>query len=419
MTTPRRFPPTAPVSGDDHAAIIDLCNRFNLAIDAWDLEAMFALFAEDGAVLHPRGAFRGREGLREFYDLYRPFVVGTRRQGLNHVLTPRPDGTVDVVFYMLIVRVAEPAGADAARAESLTLTSDDLPALMLHSIVSVGMPRDGASPPFRSTARSRPGGCDANPERHRSRERRTREIPMHPLVEEAIAAHGGMDQWNALRRIEANVSLTGPFYDIKGQAQGMRRVQMHVDPHAQRVDVSPFPHLGTIGRYEHDRVAIIDGHGKVVADLPEARGTFDGRLDAQWSDLQLLYFNAYAMWNYLTLPFLLARPGFELAQLPDHREANETWRPLRVVFPDDIVTHSREQTLYFDEKGLLKRLDYVTDVAGGVAAHYCYDHLTFGGLVFPTLRRVTRRTDEGAWPSLRTFILIEIGDVYPVAGDRA
>lgn len=144
MTAPSHFPPADPVPGDDHAAIIDLCNRFNLATDAWDLETMFALFAEDGAVLHPRGAFRGRDNLRQFYDLYRPFVVGTRRQGLNHVLTPRPDGTVDVVFYMLIVRVAEPEDADAARAEALTLTTDDLPALMLHSIVSCTVRRDPA-----------------------------------------------------------------------------------------------------------------------------------------------------------------------------------------------------------------------------------------------------------------------------------
>src|SRR5258705_4783 len=44
---------------------------------------------------------------------------------------------------------------------------------------------------------------------------------------------------------------------------------------------------------------------------------------------------------------------------------------------------------------MLRRLDYVTDVLGGVAAHYCYDHVTIDGLVFPTLRRVVRRTPEG------------------------
>ena len=29
---------------------------------------------------------------------------------------------------------------------------------------------------------------------------------------------------------------------------------------------------------------------------------------------------------------------------------------------------------------MLRRLDYVTDVLSGVAAHYCYDHVTIDGL---------------------------------------
>ena len=44
------------------------------------------------------------------------------------------------------------------------------------------------------------------------------------------------------------------------------------------------------------------------------------------------------------------------------------------------------------KKGLLQRLDYV---AVGPAAHYWFDHTAFGGLVFPTLRRVFGR--ERPW----------------------
>jgi hypothetical protein len=39
--------------------------------------------------------------------------------------------------------------------------------------------------------------------------------------------------------------------------------------------------------------------------------------------------------------------------------------------------HSARQRFYFNDKGLLQRLDYATDVAGGVASHYCFDHVTF------------------------------------------
>ena len=56
---------------------------------------------------------------------------------------------------------------------------------------------------------------------------------------------------------------------------------------------------------------------------------------------------------------------------------------------------------------MLRRLDYVTDVLGGVAAHYCYDHVTIDGLVFPTLRRVVRRTPEGPLLSGRTSFILD------------
>lgn len=232
------------------------------------------------------------------------------------------------------------------------------------------------------------------------------------LLDEAIAAHGGMARWRAIERLEIGVSLTGPFYEAKSQPRGMRHVRMRIDPRRPVVDVSPFPSLGKVGRFAQDRVTIVSGDTTTEQDLPDARASFNGQLLTPWSDLQLLYFNAYAMWNYATVPFLLAQPGFELAQLPDHHEANERWRPLRARFPAGIPTHNPEQVYYFDDQGLLKRIDYVTEIAGGVAAHYCYDHATFGGIVFPTLRRVTRRDEHGAWPSLRTFILIRIDDVF-------
>jgi hypothetical protein len=56
---------------------------------------------------------------------------------------------------------------------------------------------------------------------------------------------------------------------------------------------------------------------------------------------------------------------------------------------------------------MLRRLDYVTDVLGGVAAHYCYDYLTIDGLAFPTLRRVVRRTAEGPALSGRTSFILD------------
>src|SRR6202161_4576956 len=99
------------------------------------------------------------------------------------------------------------------------------------------------------------------------------------------------------------------------------------------------------------------------------------------------------------------------AQPGTHNEDGETWRQLSVIFTPGIPTHSARQTFYFNDEGLLQRLDYATDVAGGVASNYCFDHVTFDGIVVPTLRRVVKRKPEGPIVHGPTAVLIVISDV--------
>ena len=109
----------------------------------------------------------------------------------------------------------------------------------------------------------------------------------------------------------------------------------------------------------------------------------------------------------LTTPFLFARTGFATRELEAHVEGRETWRALEVTYPDDVPAHTKVQKLYLGDDLMLRRLDYVTDVLGGVAAHYGYEHVTIDGLVFPTLRRVVRRTPEGPLRSGRTSFILD------------
>ena len=60
------------------------------------------------------------------------------------------------------------------------------------------------------------------------------------------------------------------------------------------------------------------------------------------------------------------------------------------------ATLSTEQTLYFDQQGLLKRHDYDVEISGGTpAAHYVSDLKEFSGIVFPTKRRIFPRQPDG------------------------
>jgi hypothetical protein len=70
-----------------------------------------------------------------------------------------------------------------------------------------------------------------------------------------------------------------------------------------------------------------------------------------------------------------------------------------VTFPPGLDTHSPEQSFYFDERGMLRRLEYVAEVIGGWAhgVHMCADHVEAGGLRFPT-RRWVRPYGPGGRP---------------------
>lgn len=213
---------------------------------------------------------------------------------------------------------------------------------------------------------------------------------MNDLLQRAIAAQGGADRWKTVRAIEADVSVSGLLWDIKGSPRGLDKVAMRFLPDTPHGSITPF--AGGSGHFRPDRVWITDAEDKVIASRDNPRAAFDGQLMTKWDELGELYFLSYAMWNYFNTPFLLARPGVKTEDIGEHQEFGQTWRKLKAVFPDTIPTHSAEQTFYFDKDGLLRRQDYDTEILGGVASHYSFDHQTIDGIVFPTLRRVVRRT---------------------------
>jgi hypothetical protein len=99
-------------------------------------------------------------------------------------------------------------------------------------------------------------------------------------------------------------------------------------------------------------------------------------MNTRWDLLHRGYFNGYARWTYLTTPFLMAMPGFEVTEITPWQEGAERWRGLRARFPDVIASH-REQDFYFGDDFLLRRHDYQLEIAGGIpVAQYVYDMYT-------------------------------------------
>src|SRR6202140_1631817 len=235
---------------------------------------------------------------------------------------------------------------------------------------------------------------------------------MNDLLNLAIKAHGGLERWNQVRSLQAKVTLNGNLWRVKGRPNGLPGVLMRADARQPALTITPFPSPGSVGHFKADRVWIEGENNKLVRELNKPPDPFAGAvLTTTWNELQELYFASYAFWNYFTAPFLLAQPGVEVEEIETHDEDGETWRQLSVIFPPEIPTHSARQTFYFNDKGLLQRLDYATDVAGGVAAPYCFDHVTFDGIVVPTFRRVVKRKPEGPIIHGPTAVLIVISDV--------
>jgi hypothetical protein len=224
---------------------------------------------------------------------------------------------------------------------------------------------------------------------------------MSTLLEQVVLAHGGIDNWAKLRTASAVLDIGGAIWHLKGQPDMFQDIELAANLRHQHVAITS-PRAGWRGTFTPDvvRVDSLDGHAAEERRAP--RASYRGHTQqTQWDRLHALYFTGYALWTYLTIPFLYTYPGFHTEELPEWKESGEVWRSLKVTFPDSIVSHSREQISYFGEDGLLRRHDYTVDVMGGApGANYASNYRNVRGVMVPMSRRVfaydeaRRKVDE-------------------------
>ncbi|MEU1371563.1 hypothetical protein ABZ454_36335 [Streptomyces sp. NPDC005803] len=236
---------------------------------------------------------------------------------------------------------------------------------------------------------------------------------MTRLLDLVVEAHGGLDRWREARTIRARGSIGGLLWTLRSQQGILATVDMTVDVQRQRVVYEGFTSPELCGVFTPDRVAIERRDGEVVAERTSPRQAFVGHgSDTPWDELHVLYFAGYAMWNYLTAPYLLTHPGVVVEELEPWEEAGENRRRLRATFPDTIATHAREQIFHYDAAGLLRRHDYAAEVLGGApAAHLCEKHETASGLVFPTHRYVLPMQEDARVLPEPTLVTIDLTEI--------
>ena len=211
---------------------------------------------------------------------------------------------------------------------------------------------------------------------------------MNNLLETAVAAHGGLDRWNQVTSITVAASITGAVWYVKNQGEALKDIRFEVDTTQQRL-VMDFVGKDRRSVFEPSRVEIRRRDGGLIDARDEPEKSFDGhQLETPWDDLHLAYFTGEALWTYLNTPFLYAQPGFVTEEITPIEVDGETWRRLKVTFPDHIKSHTREQISCFGPDGLLRRHDFTIDVIGGAPSLlYASDYRDVDGIVIPTTRR--------------------------------
>ena len=231
---------------------------------------------------------------------------------------------------------------------------------------------------------------------------------MNGLLERAIAAHGGLERWKMLQSLTVTAISGGGLFALKGVPQDPTPREQTVTLHEEAASVFPFGQPDWRTRFTPERVAIETTAGVVVRERSDPRSSFDGHdMLTPWDPLDRAYFNGYAMWTYLTTPFFIVMPGFEVTEIAPWQEGAERWCGLRVRFPDAIASHSKEQDFYFGEDCILRRHDYHVDIAGGFpVAQYVGDVVSVDGMRFPTKRRAYMRAPD--LKPVRDLLLVAI-----------
>jgi hypothetical protein len=212
---------------------------------------------------------------------------------------------------------------------------------------------------------------------------------MNDLLQVAVNAHGGLSRWNQLKTVKASLSITGAIWQLKGKPGVLKDVSIEAELHKERL-ITHFNGQGVRTIFEPNRITVHTETGRLVDSRDDPRSAFLGHTrQTPWDDLDVAYFSSYALWNYLTIPFLYAYPGFVTEELAPWEENGEKWRPLKVIIPDSIGSHSREQAAYFGPDGLLRRHEHTVDILSGAPGlNYAYDHRNIDGIMVPTTRRV-------------------------------
>jgi hypothetical protein len=101
---------------------------------------------------------------------------------------------------------------------------------------------------------------------------------MSDLLDFALHAHGGLERWREVQRLDMRVSLTGGLYRLKGYPEGVPNVNMTIDARRPFVTITPYARPDHRGYFTPDRVWIQDRTSHIVDERNDPRASFAGHV---------------------------------------------------------------------------------------------------------------------------------------------
>ena len=229
------------------------------------------------------------------------------------------------------------------------------------------------------------------------------------LIKRICNAHGGLDRWQLVESIELQLDIFGPILITKFKSPWLSNITANVFTDKPYVTNHNFPEEGHTGIFDGYDVSIYNANDKIYCERNyQNSNELKTKPRLHWDHLDMIYFLGYALWNYSCSPYIFNNKGFDCYQGEDWLDKDgSALSTLHVRYPSHIPTHSKQQVFYFDQKGLLKRNDSTSDIISpiGIGSHYCQNHKSFEGLVFPTHRTVFPRLWNGT--ALKPFKVMD------------
>ena len=210
------------------------------------------------------------------------------------------------------------------------------------------------------------------------------------LIQRICNAHGGLNRWQLVESIELQMDIFGPILITKFKSPWLSNITANVFTDKPYVSIHNFPEEGHTSIFDGFDIYIYNANDKVYCERNYLNiDDLKSKPRLHWDHMDLVYYLGYAIWNNCCSPYIFNNKGFDCHQGEDlHQRDGSVLSTLHVRYPSHIPTQSKQQIFYFDQKGLLLRNDYATDVVSPIASgtHFYKDHKTFEGLVFPTRR---------------------------------